>query len=67
LQGPSIGVLAYPGCFASETVAHIAADLGYTDPGAFSAVFARHTGRRPRDYRAAFQRTDGTPSAVAPP
>jgi transcriptional regulator GlxA family with amidase domain len=50
-----------------RTVAHIAADLGYTDPGAFSAVFARHTGRRPRDYRAAFQRTDGTPSAVTPP
>lgn len=39
-----------------RTVAHIAADLGYADPGAFSAIFARHTGRRPRDYRATFHR-----------
>lgn len=39
-----------------RTVAHIAADVGYTDPGTFSAVFARHVGRRPRDYRVAFRR-----------
>jgi transcriptional regulator GlxA family with amidase domain len=39
-----------------RTLAGIAADLGYADPGTFSAVFARHTGRRPRDYRATFHR-----------
>ncbi|MEV6009119.1 helix-turn-helix domain-containing protein [Streptomyces sp. NPDC051976] len=39
-----------------RTVAHIAAEMGYADPGAFSAIFARHTGRRPRDYRATFHR-----------
>lgn len=41
-----------------RTVAGIAADVGYRDPGTFSAIFARHTGRRPRDYRAAFRRRD---------
>ncbi|MFG2019649.1 GlxA family transcriptional regulator [Actinomadura geliboluensis] len=38
------------------TVAAIAAAVGYRDPGTFSALFARHTGRRPRDYRTAFRR-----------
>ncbi|GGT46349.1 GlxA family transcriptional regulator [Streptomyces purpureus] len=38
------------------TVATIAADVGYRDPGAFSGIFARHTGRRPREYRAMFHR-----------
>ncbi|MFJ7498056.1 helix-turn-helix domain-containing protein [Streptomyces sp. NPDC097727] len=32
-----------------RTVAGIAAELGYTDPSTFSAVFARWTGCRPRD------------------
>ena len=27
-------------------------------PGTFAALFAKHTGRRPRDYRAAFRRGD---------
>ncbi|MGX4687673.1 GlxA family transcriptional regulator [Streptomyces sp. JNUCC 63] len=39
-----------------RTVASIAADVGYRDPGAFSGIFARHTGRRPREYRAVFHR-----------
>jgi transcriptional regulator GlxA family with amidase domain len=38
-----------------RTVASIAAAIGYRDPGTFSAMFARHTGRRPSDYRATFQ------------
>ncbi|MFF3689282.1 GlxA family transcriptional regulator [Streptomyces sp. NPDC002187] len=39
-----------------RTVASIAADVGYRDPGAFSGIFARHTGKRPREYRAMFHR-----------
>ncbi|MFF9473652.1 GlxA family transcriptional regulator [Streptomyces roseolus] len=35
-----------------RTVAAIAADVGYRDPGTFSAVFTRHTGRRPSVHRA---------------
>ncbi|MEW9555884.1 GlxA family transcriptional regulator [Nonomuraea sp. NPDC050783] len=40
-----------------RTVAGIAAAVGYRDPGTFATLFAKHTGRRPRDYRAAFRRT----------
>ncbi|MGW5049931.1 GlxA family transcriptional regulator [Actinokineospora sp. NPDC004072] len=47
-----------------RTVTAIAADVGYRDPGAFSAVFARLTGCRPRDYRAKFRRA--TPGACSP-
>ncbi|WP_405844940.1 helix-turn-helix domain-containing protein [Streptomyces platensis] len=39
-----------------RTVASIAADVGYRDAGAFSGIFARHTGRRPREYCAIFHR-----------
>jgi transcriptional regulator GlxA family with amidase domain len=39
-----------------RTVAGIATAVGYRDPGTFAALFARHTGRRPRDYRATFRR-----------
>ncbi|WP_395298142.1 GlxA family transcriptional regulator [Kitasatospora hibisci] len=39
-----------------RTVAGIAADVGYRDPGTFSGIFARHTGRRPTEYRAQFRR-----------
>lgn len=39
-----------------RTVASIAAGVGYSDPSTFSTVFARHAGRRPRDYRATFRR-----------
>ncbi|MBW8481897.1 helix-turn-helix domain-containing protein [Actinomadura sp. PM05-2] len=39
-----------------RTVAAISAAVGYRDAGTFAALFARHTGRRPRDYRAAFRR-----------
>lgn len=39
-----------------KTVAGIAADVGYLDPGTFSGIFARHTGRRPGEYRATFRR-----------
>ncbi|MQY05352.1 GlxA family transcriptional regulator [Actinomadura macrotermitis] len=38
-----------------QTVAAVSAAVGYRDPGTFAALFARHTGRRPRDYRAAFR------------
>lgn len=41
-----------------RTVAAVAAAVGYRDPGTFAALFARHTGRRPAAYRAAFRRTD---------
>jgi transcriptional regulator GlxA family with amidase domain len=45
-----------------RTVASIAADVGYRDPGTFSAVFTRLAGHRPRDYRAMFRRsTEPTP------
>ncbi|MFC3448676.1 GlxA family transcriptional regulator [Amycolatopsis speibonae] len=40
-----------------RTVAGIAAEVGYRDPGTFSTVFARLTGHRPRDYRAMFRRS----------
>ncbi|MGI5169683.1 GlxA family transcriptional regulator [Spirillospora sp. CA-253888] len=40
-----------------RTVAAISAAVGYKDPGTFAALFAKHTGRRPRDYRASFRRT----------
>ncbi|MGW8686282.1 GlxA family transcriptional regulator [Streptomyces sp. NPDC055817] len=39
-----------------RTVASISAAIGYRDPGTFAVLFAKHTGRRPRDYRAAFRR-----------
>jgi transcriptional regulator GlxA family with amidase domain len=38
-----------------RTVASIAADVGYRDPGTFSAIFTRLAGHRPRDYRATFR------------
>ncbi|MFC9616431.1 GlxA family transcriptional regulator [Streptomyces sp. NPDC056938] len=39
-----------------RTVTSISAAIGYRDPGTFAVLFAKHTGRRPRDYRAAFRR-----------
>jgi transcriptional regulator GlxA family with amidase domain len=39
-----------------RTVASISAAVGYRDAGTFAALFAKHTGQRPRDYRAAFRR-----------
>lgn len=39
------------------TIARIAADVGYRDPSSFSAIFTRHTGRQPRDYRATFRQS----------
>jgi transcriptional regulator GlxA family with amidase domain len=39
-----------------RTVASISTAVGYRDAGTFAALFAEHTGRRPRDYRAAFRR-----------
>ncbi|WP_418959497.1 GlxA family transcriptional regulator [Streptomyces tritici] len=39
-----------------RTVASVAAEVGYGDAGSFSGVFVRHTGERPRDYRARFRR-----------
>ncbi|MEU8419149.1 helix-turn-helix domain-containing protein [Amycolatopsis japonica] len=44
-----------------RTVAGICAAVGYRDPGTFAALFAKHTGRRPRDYRAAFRRSSPGP------
>ncbi|MFC9730070.1 GlxA family transcriptional regulator [Streptomyces roseolus] len=46
-----------------RTIAAIAADVGYRDPGTFSAVFTRHTGRRPSVYRA----TTSSPAEHPPP
>ncbi|GGO48706.1 GlxA family transcriptional regulator [Streptomyces lasiicapitis] len=48
-----------------RTVASIAADVGYRDPGSFGGVFARHTGQQPSVYRATFRRRDG-PRGRAP-
>ncbi|AUI59626.1 GlxA family transcriptional regulator [Amycolatopsis sp. BJA-103] len=42
-----------------RTVSGICTAIGYRDPGTFAALFAKHTGRRPRDYRAAFRRGAG--------
>jgi transcriptional regulator GlxA family with amidase domain len=39
-----------------RTIASISTAVGYRDAGTFAALFAQHTGRRPRDYRAAFRR-----------
>ncbi|KAB2350088.1 GlxA family transcriptional regulator [Actinomadura rudentiformis] len=39
-----------------RTVASISTAVGYRDSGTFAALFAKHTGRRPRDYRATFRR-----------
>lgn len=38
-----------------RTVASIAADVGYADPGAFAGVFTRHVGHTPREYRTLFR------------
>jgi transcriptional regulator GlxA family with amidase domain len=38
------------------TLGDIQRAVGYRDSGAFTALFDRHTGLRPRDYRARFQR-----------
>ncbi|MFD6812509.1 helix-turn-helix domain-containing protein, partial [Streptomyces anthocyanicus] len=46
-----------------RTIAAIAADVGYRDPGTFSAVFTRHAGRRPSVYRA----TTSPPAEHPPP
>ncbi|MFI0451568.1 GlxA family transcriptional regulator [Actinomadura sp. 6N118] len=40
-----------------RTVAGITTTVGYRDPGTFAALFAKHTGQRPRDYRSSFQRS----------
>jgi transcriptional regulator GlxA family with amidase domain len=39
-----------------RTVADISKTVGYRDPGTFAALFTRHTGQRPREYRSAFRR-----------
>ncbi|MBN6040907.1 GlxA family transcriptional regulator [Amycolatopsis sp. 195334CR] len=44
-----------------RTVASIATAVGYRDAGTFAALFAKHTGQRPRDYRAAFRRAAAVP------
>ncbi|MFJ8083138.1 GlxA family transcriptional regulator [Streptomyces sp. NPDC096205] len=41
-----------------RTVAAVAADVGYRDPGTFTRIFVRHTGRRPSAYRSSFRRRD---------
>lgn len=55
-----------------RTVASIATEVGYRDPGTFSTLFARRTGHRPTEYRTAFQPADrptttGTAPVSAPP
>ncbi|MFD7237822.1 GlxA family transcriptional regulator [Streptomyces syringium] len=39
-----------------RTVAAISTAVGYSDAGTFAALFAKHTGQRPRAYRATFRR-----------
>ncbi len=39
-----------------RTVTSICAAVGYRDPGTFAALFTKHTGQRPGDYRATFHR-----------
>jgi transcriptional regulator GlxA family with amidase domain len=39
-----------------RTVASISTSVGYRDSSTFAALFAKHTGRRPTDYRATFRR-----------
>ncbi|WP_435240701.1 GlxA family transcriptional regulator [Streptomyces cucumeris] len=39
-----------------RTVTDIAGEVGYRDTGTFGGIFARHTGQRPREYRARFRR-----------
>ncbi|MEV5649836.1 helix-turn-helix domain-containing protein [Nocardia sp. NPDC052254] len=39
-----------------RTVTSVCAAVGYRDPGTFAALFAKHTGQRPGDYRATFHR-----------
>ena len=38
-------------------VAQVAHSVGYRDASTFSSLFTKHTGKRPRDYRASFRRT----------
>ncbi|MFF6787673.1 transcriptional regulator GlxA family with amidase domain [Streptomyces filamentosus] len=38
-----------------RTVAAVAAEVGYRDPGTFAALVVRHTGRRPSAHRTAHQ------------
>ncbi|GGM90378.1 GlxA family transcriptional regulator [Dactylosporangium sucinum] len=40
-----------------RTVASISTAVGYSDSGTFAALFVKHIGQRPRDYRATFRRT----------
>ncbi|MFG2003922.1 GlxA family transcriptional regulator [Spirillospora sp. NPDC048911] len=39
-----------------RTVASISTAVGHRDSGTFAALFAKHTGQRPRDYRTTFRR-----------
>lgn len=50
-----------------RTVARISAAVGYRDPGTFAALFAKHTGRRPSDYRTAFRRPPASQPSGEPP
>lgn len=42
-----------------RTFAGISTAVGYKDSGTFAALFTKHTGQRPRDYRATFRRGTG--------
>ncbi|MEO3823230.1 helix-turn-helix domain-containing protein [Actinomadura sp. B10D3] len=44
-----------------RSIASISATVGYRDAGTFAALFARHTGKRPRDYRTTFRRDARVP------
>jgi transcriptional regulator GlxA family with amidase domain len=41
---------------SERPVSQVARAVGYRDAGTFAALFAEHTGLRPREYRAAFRR-----------
>ncbi|MFR9798802.1 GlxA family transcriptional regulator [Streptomyces sp. MS06] len=49
-----------------RTVAAIAAEVGYRDAGTFGGIFTRHTGQRPREYRARFRRRHDRRGGVGP-
>jgi len=39
-----------------RTITGISTAVGYKNPGTFAALFTKHTGQRPSDYRASFRR-----------
>ena len=55
LQGARVVRARYLLESTDKPVARIAAEVGYADASTFGLIFARHTGRRPREYRTMFR------------